>query len=252
MYDKYKRAWDAAISKFKELCEIKDFHGLQFKTRHMVSLEYVLEYMDECLKNNSGTPISESEDCISRANTIDEVLRKIKEYERQQKEKEEKEIKVGDEIYCHGTRNKKVVLKIYEYADGKAYVCFNNERGISTEREKTRKIEKTGRHFDEVSTLIDGIDTLEQEFCEDAISRQYLVEKATKWDKHFTDSERFVSLTDIQNAPPVTPTEKVGRWIEWNEHCRCSECKFKLDAYVSYFMKYCPNCGAKMQGGDAE
>lgn len=55
------------------------------------------------------------------------------------------------------------------------------------------------------------IKALEQEPCDDAISRQYLVEKAVSWDKHFTDSERYVSLTDIQNAPPVTPAEKVGQ-----------------------------------------
>ena len=49
--------------------------------------------------------------------------------------------------------------------------------------------------------------------CEDCVSRQALIEKATSWDEHFTDSERYVSLTDIQNAPSVTPAEKTGRWI---------------------------------------
>lgn len=44
---------------------------------------------------------------------------------------------------------------------------------------------------------------------EDVISRQYLIEKATNWEKHFHDSERYVSLTDIQNAPPVIPQESV-------------------------------------------
>lgn len=43
---------------------------------------------------------------------------------------------------------------------------------------------------------------------EDCISRQYLIERATSWDKHFADSERYVSLTDIQNAPSVTPQPK--------------------------------------------
>ena len=52
-----------------------------------------------------------------------------------------------------------------------------------------------------------AIKALEQEPCDDAISRQYLIEKATNWEKHFHDSERYVSLTDIQNAPPVKPQE---------------------------------------------
>lgn len=47
---KYKRAWDMAMSKFKELCEIKSFHGLQYESRHMVTLEIVIEYMEESLQ----------------------------------------------------------------------------------------------------------------------------------------------------------------------------------------------------------
>lgn len=54
MDDQYKRAWDAAYDKFKELCEIKNFHGLQFEDRHMVTLEAVIEYMDECLEVAKG------------------------------------------------------------------------------------------------------------------------------------------------------------------------------------------------------
>ena len=50
---------------------------------------------------------------------------------------------------------------------------------------------------------IDNAPTVEM--AEDCISRQALIEKATSWDKHFADSERYVSLTDIQGAPPVTP-----------------------------------------------
>lgn len=50
--------------------------------------------------------------------------------------------------------------------------------------------------------------------CEDCISRQYLIERATSWDKHFADSERCVSLTEIQNAPSVTPK---AEWIPVSE-----------------------------------
>lgn len=55
---------------------------------------------------------------------------------------------------------------------------------------------------------------LEQQPCEDCISRQALIEKATNWDKHFADSERYVSLTEIQNTPSVTPQT---RWIPVSE-----------------------------------
>ena len=51
---------------------------------------------------------------------------------------------------------------------------------------------------------------------------------------------------------------KTGYWIRWYEqketewytdnipHCKCSECGKEYDLYSSQFIKYCPNCGAKM------
>ena len=50
-----------------------------------------------------------------------------------------------------------------------------------------------------------AIKALEQQPCEDCVSRQALIDKATSWDAHFTDSERAVSLTDIISLPSVTP-----------------------------------------------
>ena len=84
---------------------------------------------------------------------------------------------------------------------------------------------------------------------EDCISRQYLIEKATSWDKHFADSERYVSLTDIQKTPSVIPQTKRGHWIAMSEGFtpyECSECEsveFKKS-------KYCPNCGCYCGGDD--
>lgn len=50
-----------------------------------------------------------------------------------------------------------------------------------------------------------AIQALEQEPCDDAVSRQALIDKATSWDAHFADSERVISLADIMSLPPVTP-----------------------------------------------
>ena len=45
-----------------------------------------------------------------------------------------------------------------------------------------------------------------------------------------------------------------GRWIpavHVGDCCyRCSECQFLRDAYLLDIGNYCPNCGAKMDGGD--
>lgn len=50
-----------------------------------------------------------------------------------------------------------------------------------------------------------AMQVLEQQPCDDAVSRQALIDKATSWDTHFTDSEKAVSLTDIMSLPSVTP-----------------------------------------------
>lgn len=56
-------------------------------------------------------------------------------------------------------------------------------------------------------------------------------------------------LTAVEVAPVVH-----GRWLSNGIHgsvlCRCSECHYDAAAYS---FRYCPNCGAKMNGeGDAE
>ena len=55
----------------------------------------------------------------------------------------------------------------------------------------------------------------------------------------------------IDNAPSadVAPVRH-GRWIaSHDEFCTCSICKYPV--YVGWNQtNYCPNCGAKMDGGD--
>lgn len=93
--------------------------------------------------------------------------------------------------------------------------------------------------------------TKSQEPCEDAISRQALVE----WmqDKTFGDIV-VASEHNFDCLPPVTPKPKMGRWIFLDECTNsgyyCSECHKKLvkegwsDTVKK--IKFCPNCGAKM------
>ena len=120
------------------------------------------------------------------------------------------------------------------------------------------------------STLIDGIDTLEQEPCEDVISRQaaidainhaqvnFNVESEIDFTKHKREVHEIIKgVLDAQekalkDLPPVKPEPKKGHWIIYDVHghkaCKCSECN--NDVGYPCTDKYCKHCGAKMQGGD--
>ena len=90
-----------------------------------------------------------------------------------------------------------------------------------------------------------AIKALEQEPCEDAISREAVLEKAV-----YTETEEgwcgyTVDVDYIKSLSSVTPKEKTGRWIFdeiLDRHYYCSECK---SMGVDYW-DYCPECGARM------
>ena len=82
---------------------------------------------------------------------------------------------------------------IYQFFD----VCGDDEEVPMSDKDKLL--------LEVNKAICNNLKALKQQPCEDCISREALIEKATSWDRHFADSERCVSLTDIQNAPSVTP-----------------------------------------------
>jgi hypothetical protein len=96
---------------------------------------------------------------------------------------------------------------------------------------------------------------LEQQPCEDCISRQvvlsYIVNDLKFGDEeNGYDLERKIAQEEIYNfikkMPPVTPKEKTGKWIYKQSifgAVYCSECDFELKTNNT---KFCPNCGARM------
>lgn len=110
-----------------------------------------------------------------------------------------------------------------------------------------------------------AIQELEQEPCDDAISRQVVLRMQYKIDDSATLSTRnVVNVDDIEDLPSVKPQEpKTGHWImPVNDdgmsdiiyyQVRCSKCGFDLDPQTwdmelhQYDAdKYCPKCGAMM------
>jgi len=98
------------------------------------------------------------------------------------------------------------------------------------------------------------IKALEQEPCDDAISRQAVLaiagDSCLDLDS-YEDTKEFCD--EIKELPSVTPQPKIGRWIKGDSYGDqynyyqsyvCSCCKREYDVHN---WKYCPNCGAKMQ-----
>ena len=102
---------------------------------------------------------------------------------------------------------------------------------------------------------------LEQQPCEDAISRQALYEWIDGWEEknkyyHPRTKNEIIPICEvidiIQSLPSVTPKPKTGRWIDIMvgdmPAQACDQCNtFYPLAYTGGGHKFCPNCGAKME-----
>ena len=100
---------------------------------------------------------------------------------------------------------------------------------------------------DYMKTIYEAIDmaikALEQQLCEDCISRQEVINCVT------SNEFRYKIVEDIKTLPPVTPKEKTGHWIENAPEYQnidppyiCSECGNMHLRKTNY----CDQCGARM------
>ena len=111
-----------------------------------------------------------------------------------------------------------------------------------------------------------GLKALEQQPCEDCISRESVRQLIYKNNDKYGYSDRFHEFTEeCLQLPSVTPQPKTGRWVEenineWSRKVFCSECGcpppfehvsngdvYSASGYgVINKTNFCPNCGAKM------
>jgi ribosomal protein S27AE len=70
----------------------------------------------------------------------------------------------------------------------------------------------------------------------------------------YRDLDEVVSVDDIDNAPTIDVAPvKHGHWIQVDKNkCECSNCGIivLIAVYPHGDKNYCPNCGARMDGGD--
>lgn len=96
-----------------------------------------------------------------------------------------------------------------------------------------------------------AIKALEQEFCEDTISRKAAI--CCFFDENGYWYDPLKVRNNIRELPPVTPKPKTGHWIKsrdcyGNHHFTCSECGNDIATQYADNLndKYCSECGAKM------
>ena len=88
--------------------------------------------------------------------------------------------------------------------------------------------------------LVNISNELEQELCDDTVSRQAVLALAKEeCDTAIIPYRKFVK--DVNALPPVRPQPKMGRWIK----DKCSICGEERSWYGQN-PPYCPDCGAKM------
>lgn len=133
---------------------------------------------------------------------------------------------------------------------------------ISTMKLETSGFFPDAPYEDEVYEALEmGIKALEQESCEDAISRDKAIVQLSHlqsdWDDDWNVAIRKC-IEAVKIVPPITPQPKTGHW-EWVQYdsnpnignWHCSECNRIVCGAITavnpvYAYKYCPECGARM------
>ena len=107
---------------------------------------------------------------------------------------------------------------------------------------------KLHKRLEELCKL--AIKALEQQPCEDCISREYLINKISSVDglEGVENSNLFAKhyMDIVKSAPSVTPTRPTARWERLvDDYKKCSKCGRPVKFYRNY--KHCPGCGSEMQ-----
>ena len=101
-----------------------------------------------------------------------------------------------------------------------------------------------------------ALQELEQEPCEDAISRQDMEEIINDVRDCISCDGYWAIIERMKKLPPVQPKQRTGKW-EIDESIQkafgddayvCTVCSTIWNSSNIKNMHYCPTCGAKMEG----
>jgi predicted nucleic-acid-binding Zn-ribbon protein len=114
-----------------------------------------------------------------------------------------------------------------------------------TREEAIYYLKSSGMSDEQIKSVIDAFT------CEDYISRQEALKAMCDNCPMYNCVCGCSSYRHIERMASVTPQPKVGKWLAKSFHeVYCDNCGFDFDIMTNEFMdkmKYCPNCGAKME-----
>lgn len=98
------------------------------------------------------------------------------------------------------------------------------------------------KHYKEHKTVLQLIEAIEQQPCEDCISRKDMLAVLSQ-------SHSLTQAWDgLEKLPSVTPKEKIGHWIrqtdDYHDYYECEHCGIAVG--LDDIKNFCPNCGARM------
>lgn len=149
-------------------------------------------------------------------------------------------------------KDKAISLKAAIKAIRHTEVNFSVESEIDFTKHKREVQEIINNILDAQEKMLKQLPPVTPQPCEDAISRQAVLDYIDKMPSELTADGRIMirrrTLEEYisDTLPPVNPQPKTGRWITSDYiRFRCSKCgclKYDTDS------NFCPNCGADMRG----
>ena len=131
----------------------------------------------------------------------------------------------------------KQAIKIIETE--KKCVCRQFEKGCDR---LCRKCDLVLEDKEIINAYDMAINLLQAEPCEDAISRQVVLDMMQM---RMSGKELYKAVYDL---PPIQPKTKAGKWIPIYGNVKCSVCgNVKDGRSVGKATHYCDFCGAKME-----